>query len=92
MQRGEIWFASTPGGDRPVLILTRIIGLPIVAGLAYEILRAAKRYPNSRIVHAIVSPGLALQALTTREPEPDQIEVAIAALEAVLDAEPETTT
>jgi uncharacterized protein YqhQ len=73
----------------PVLVASRIIGLPIVAGLAYEILRAAKRHPNSRVVHTIVAPGLALQALTTREPEPDQIEVAIASLEAVLDAERE---
>jgi uncharacterized protein YqhQ len=73
----------------PVLVASRVIGLPIVAGLAYEILRAAKRHPESRVVHAIVSPGLALQALTTRPPDPDQIEVAIVALEAVLDRERE---
>ena len=59
------------------------------AGVAYEILRAAKRHPQSRLVQLIVTPGLALQALTTRQPEPDQIEIAIAALDAVLDAEGE---
>lgn len=73
----------------PVLVASRVIGLPIVAGVAYEILRAAKRHPQSRLVHLIVTPGLALQALTTRQPEPDQIEIAIAALDAVLDAEGE---
>ena len=82
-----IVFTAIGDAAWPVLVATRILGLPIVAGLAYEILRAAKRHPGSRIVHAIVTPGLALQALTTREPEPDQIEVAIAALQAVLDAE-----
>ena len=71
----------------PVLILSRVIGLPVVAGLAYEILRLAKRRPNSRFVKAITAPGLALQALTTKPPADDQIEVAIASLEAVLDAE-----
>ena len=73
----------------PLLVASRVIGLPIVAGVAYEILRAAKRHPQSKLVHLIVTPGLALQALTTRQPEPDQIEVAIAALDAVLDAERE---
>ena len=75
----------------PVLVLSRIIGLPVVAGLAYEILRLAKRRPNSKVVKAITAPGLALQALTTKPPADDQIEVAIASLEAVLDAEVATT-
>ncbi len=71
----------------PVLVLTRVLGLPLVAGLAYEILRLAKRRPDSRFVKAITAPGLALQALTTKPPADDQIEVAIASLEAVLAAE-----
>ena len=71
----------------PVLILSRIIGLPVVAGLAYEILRLAKRRPDSRFVKAITAPGLAQQALTTKPPDDDQIEVAIASLVAVLAAE-----
>lgn len=70
-----------------VLVLSRVLGLPLVAGLAYEILRLAKRRPDSRFVKAITAPGLALQALTTKPPADDQIEVAIASLEAVLAAE-----
>lgn len=71
----------------PVLIISRVLGLPLVAGLAYEILRLAKRHPDSRFVKAITAPGLALQALTTKPPADDQIEVAIASLETVLAAE-----
>ncbi|MET0666333.1 MAG: DUF1385 domain-containing protein, partial [Acidimicrobiales bacterium] len=70
-----------------VLIVSRVLGLPLVAGLAYEILRLAKRRPDSKFVKAITAPGLALQALTTKPPADDQIEVAIASLEAVLAAE-----
>ena len=80
-------FTAVGDAPWPALVASRVIGLPVVAGLAYEILRAAKRHPTSPIVGAITAPGLALQALTTREPEPDQVEVAIAALEAVLEAE-----
>jgi uncharacterized protein YqhQ len=80
-------FTAVGDAAWPVLVATRVIGLPIVAGLAYEALRAAKRHPDSALVALIVRPGLALQALTTREPEHDQIEVAIEALEAVLTAE-----
>jgi uncharacterized protein YqhQ len=75
----------------PVLVLTRILGLPIVAGLAYEVLRLAKRRPDSRVVKVLTAPGLALQALTTRPPDDAQIEVAIAALEAVEGAESRRT-
>jgi uncharacterized protein YqhQ len=71
----------------PVLVISRVLGLPLVAGLAYEILRLAKRRPDSRVVKLITAPGLALQALTTKPPADDQIEVAIASLEAVLAAE-----
>lgn len=71
----------------PVLVLSRVLGLPLVAGLAYEILRLAKRRPDSAVVKAVTAPGLALQALTTRPPDDDQIEVAIASLHAVLAAE-----
>jgi uncharacterized protein YqhQ len=71
----------------PVLVLTRILGLPIVAGLAYEVLRLAKRRPDSRVVKVLTAPGLALQALTTRPPDDAQIEVAIASLKAVEGAE-----
>lgn len=59
-----------------VRILMRILFLPVVAGLSYEVLRAAAKKENllTRIVRA---PGLALQRITTKEPTPDMIEVAI---------------
>mgnify|MGYP001366031433 CR=1 FL=1 len=67
----------------PVLIASRVLGLPIVAGLAYEVLKLAKRRPDSRVVKVMTAPGLALQAMTTRPPTDEQIEVAIAALSMV---------
>ncbi|HUB77074.1 MAG TPA: DUF1385 domain-containing protein [Solirubrobacteraceae bacterium] len=69
------------------LLATRILGVPVIAGISYEIIRLAARYREHGAVAAIIAPGLALQRLTTREPTLDQLEVAIAALRAVLDAE-----
>ena len=60
--------------------LIKIVMLPVVAGLSYELFRLPLRFPNSKIVRILVAPGLATQRLTTREPELDQIAVAIAAL------------
>jgi uncharacterized protein YqhQ len=71
----------------PVLVATRVLGLPLVAGLAYEVLKLAKRRPDSKVVAVMTAPGLALQAMTTRQPNDDQIEVAIAALAVVRPAE-----
>jgi len=72
----------------PVRIASRIVLIPVVAGIAYEIVRfSARRYDRSPVVRAIMAPGLALQNLTTREPSLDMLEVAIASLTAVLEAE-----
>jgi uncharacterized protein YqhQ len=60
-------------------ILSRIVLLPVIAGLAYEVLRFGGAHVNHPIVRLIVAPGLALQALTTRFPDDAQIEVAVAA-------------
>ena len=76
-------FSFVGDASWPVLIATRVIGLPIVAGIAYEVLKLAKRRPESKVVKVLTAPGLALQALTTRQPTDDQIEVAIAALATV---------
>jgi uncharacterized protein YqhQ len=81
-------FSFVGDASWPVLIATRVVGLPLVAGLAYEVLKLAKRRPDSRVVAVITAPGLALQALTTRPPSDDQIEVAIAALAVVLEPVP----
>ena len=69
-------------------IISRVLLMPVVAGIAYEFIRLAGRSENS-FVKALVKPGLALQYMTTREPEDDQIEVAIRALEEVRPPEEE---
>ena len=63
-------------------IVSRVLLMPVVAGIAYEVIRLAGRSEHS-FVKAIIKPGLVLQYMTTREPEDDQIEVAIRALEEV---------
>jgi uncharacterized protein YqhQ len=69
------------------LILTRILGVPVIAGISFEIIKLAARHRDRRWVALVIAPGLALQRLTTREPDLDQLEVALAALQAVLDVE-----
>jgi len=71
----------------PWLIASRIILIPVVAGLAYEVIRFAARHMQWWWVRLLMRPGLALQRLTTREPSLDQVEVAVASLRAVLTAE-----
>src|SRR4029077_6354554 len=75
---------------RPVwywLIATRILLLPLIAGLAYELIRFAGKHQDNRVVMKLLAPGLWLQRLTTREPSLDQLEVSIRALREVLDLE-----
>jgi uncharacterized protein YqhQ len=69
------------------LILTRIAALPLIAGLAYEVIRFAGRHPHNAVLRAVLAPGLLLQRLTTRQPTLDQIEVSIRALREVLHLE-----
>jgi uncharacterized protein YqhQ len=69
-----------------VLIASRLLLIPLVAGLSYEIIRFAARNMHRRWVALPMKPGLALQKLTTREPTLDQLEVAITSLKAVLTA------
>jgi uncharacterized protein YqhQ len=81
---------STLLGRPPLLLrlLTRLILIPIVAGIAYEWIKfSAHHYKKSAIIRALAAPGLALQRLTTRQPEPAMLEVAIAALNAVLETQ-----
>jgi uncharacterized protein YqhQ len=66
------------------LVLSRIVGIPLIAGLSYEVIKWAGRNRRKRWVRAIMWPGLMLQNLTTREPDEEQLAVAIASLEAVL--------
>lgn len=76
-------FAFLGWPDLWLRILSRIILLPLVAGLSYELIRFSARSQNS-LVKAAIMPGLWLQYLTTREPDDEMIEVAIKSLEAVM--------
>jgi uncharacterized protein YqhQ len=66
------------------LMLTRVLGVPVIAGISFELIKFAGRNRSRGWVRALMWPGLKLQLLTTREPDLDQLEVAIAALQAVL--------
>lgn len=65
-------------------VVVRILLLPVIAGISYEVLKLAGRSDNI-LISLISSPGLAIQKLTTKEPDDDMIEVAIRAVEAVFD-------
>lgn len=66
------------------LLASRILGIPLIAGLSYEVIKWAGRNRRKRWVRAVMWPGLMLQNLTTREPDEEQLAVAIASLEKVL--------
>jgi uncharacterized protein YqhQ len=68
-------------------ITSRILLLPVLAGVSYELLKLSARYPNFFLCRLFIVPGRWLQGLTTREPDDDQVEVAISALGAVLGGE-----
>lgn len=76
-------------GKPPVLwrIISRIVLIPVIAGISYELIKLAGKFINNKIVRAIFYPGLLLQKITTREPDESQIEVAIASFKKVMEAE-----
>lgn len=72
-------------------LLSRIILLPLLTALAYEVIRFGGMHRGNRLIMALFAPNLWLQALTTREPDESQMAVAIAAMEAALELEGERT-
>src|SRR3954454_10739811 len=70
-----------------ILVLTRILGVPLIAGISFEIIKWAGRNREKGWVRGVMWPGLQLQKLTTRPPDHEQLAVAIASLEAVLAVE-----
>ena len=70
-----------------VLVATRILGVPLIAGISFELIKWAGRNRNRPWVRGVMWPGLQLQKLTTRDPDADQLAVAVAALDAVLAVE-----
>src|SRR5712692_3476958 len=82
-----VLFALLGTPDLWLRVLSRILLIPVIAGIAYELLRLGGKYPNSPLMKVIVAPGLLLQALTTRYPDETQMEVAIASMEELLKRE-----
>jgi hypothetical protein len=81
------FFSLIPRTDvpLPLLMLSRIALVPVVAAVAYELVRFGAKHYGNRVVRAIYAPGLWLQSLTTRPPDHDMLEVSIAALRRVLE-------
>jgi uncharacterized protein YqhQ len=71
----------------PILFASRVIGIPLVAGIAFEVIKQFGKHRDKRWAQIAMWPGMQLQRLTTREPDLSQLAVAIAALEAVLAVE-----
>jgi len=68
-----------------LMVLSRILLLPVIAALGYEVIYFGNKHIDNRIVRAVLSPGLWLQSLTTREPDDSQLEVALSALGKVVE-------
>jgi uncharacterized protein YqhQ len=79
-----ILYSFLPSMSIPVRILSRLALLPVVAGIAYEFLRFSAAHQDNALIRLITKPNLALQSLTTREPEMGMLEVAITAFEQVV--------
>jgi uncharacterized protein YqhQ len=80
------FFSLVPraGVPLPLLFVSRIVLVPVIAGVAYELIRFGARYFGNPVVRAIYTPGLWLQSLTTRRPDRSMLEVSIASLETCL--------
>lgn len=70
-----------------LMVLSRIALIPVIAAISYEIMYFGARHVNNGLVRAVLTPGLWLQALTTREPDDSKLEVALAALKKVIEVE-----
>jgi uncharacterized protein YqhQ len=86
-----VLFALLGTPDLWLRVLSRIVLIPVIAGIAYELLRLGGKHPNSLLMRGIVTPGLLLQVLTTRYPDASQMEVAIASMNELLKREGEPT-
>lgn len=73
--RDPRWYVNVP---------LRIVLIPLIAGVSYELLKLSARWPNNFILSILMKPGLWIQKITTRKPKKDQIEVAITALKQIL--------
>jgi len=76
-------------GKQPMIwrITSRILLIPVIAGISYELIRLAGKFSKYKVVNILFYPGLLLQKITTKEPDNDQIEVAISSFKKVIEAE-----
>src|SRR3954451_11887428 len=82
---------SLVGRQTPVvMIISRILLIPVIAAIGYEILRFGARHRRNPLVKVLLYPGLLVQMITTKRPTDDMIEVAIVSMEEALDADGET--
>lgn len=77
-------YSLLPPLSLPVRLLSRVLLLPVIAGIAYEFIRFTARHQDKAVIRLLTRPNLAMQRLTTREPDGRMLEVAILALEQVL--------
>lgn len=82
-----IVFALMGTPDLPLRIASRIVFIPVIAGISYEVIRFNAKHSGNALVRMGTVPSLMLQNLTTRKPDDDQIEVAIAAMTAAIDGD-----
>lgn len=82
-----VCYAAVPTPNVWALIGSRVVLIPVVAGLSFEVIRLAAKHMDRGWVRVLMRPGLLLQRLTTREPGLDQLEVAIASLRACMTSE-----
>jgi uncharacterized protein YqhQ len=72
-----------PSADYAIRLAYRIILIPVIASVSYELLRLSGKYRNSVVVKILTAPGLAFQLLTTKEPSDDMLEVSVKAVQEV---------
>jgi uncharacterized protein YqhQ len=78
-----LFFSLMPSADYLIRLSYRIVLIPVISAVSYEILKLSDKYRDSAVMNVLVAPGLALQHLTTRPPDDDMLEVAIKAVKEV---------
>ena len=76
-------FSIMPSADYFVRLAYRILLIPVIASISYELLRLSGKYRNSMVIKVLTAPGLAFQLLTTKEPSDDMLEVSVKAVQEV---------
>ena len=82
-----IVFALLGRPDIWISIISRILLLPVIAAISYELIKFEANYSRNLLVHWLLTPGLWLQAMTTRQPSDSQLEVAITAMKKALETD-----